>query len=90
MGGVTLAPLSAQFGCPNTRSHRGASNPRISVPRSLGSARLVSGSAGRARNRTSRSPTRHRCSSQYPHAEARAVSRMLNVFAGFPTRTNVN
>ncbi|MGV9667403.1 hypothetical protein [Nocardia niigatensis] len=76
--------------CHNTRSRSGASEPKISATRSRLNALLVSGGAGRARNRTSGSPASQPCSRQYPHADASAVNRMLNVFADFPPHTNMN
>ncbi|MGW3281076.1 hypothetical protein [Nocardia rhamnosiphila] len=50
-------------------------------------ALLTSGGAGRARNRTSGSPTSQPCSRQYPNAEPSAVNRMLNVLADFAPHT---
>ena len=75
--------------CHNTRSRSAASEPRISATRSLLSALLMSGGAGRARRRTNGSPANQPCARQYPHADASAVNRMLNVFPDLPPHTNV-
>ncbi len=70
-------------------SRSGVSDPRIWPASSVLKALSATGGAGRARERANGSPDQPALRPPYPHADASAVNRILNVFADLPPHTNM-